>query len=178
MDRSDEILYSPSLARYFSPSADEIPADAVGMVNAPYGLEGLASLRPNLVSNVDPYLKHGTQWLNPAAFAVPEPGTLGNLGRNAFRGPGFSQFDLQLTRRFILREQLHLDLRAEAFNLLNHPNFSNPVALLPDGTVDIQPGSSFTSDISNGFGALHSTVGTSVGLGTSRQFQLSARLEF
>ena len=43
--------------------------------------------RPDLVPGVDPYLKDGVRWLNPAAFATPQPGTFGNLPRNFLRGP-------------------------------------------------------------------------------------------
>jgi hypothetical protein len=66
----------------------------------------------------------------------------------------------------------------EAFNLFNHPNFSNPTLNLPDSSIDVQPGSPYTSDLAAGFGTLRSTVGQTVGLGTSRQLQLSARFDF
>ncbi len=44
--------------------------------------------RPDLVPGVDPYLKDGVRWLNPAAFTTPQPGTFGNVPRNYLRGPG------------------------------------------------------------------------------------------
>jgi hypothetical protein len=69
-------------------------------------------------------------------------------------------------------------MKLEAFNLFNHTNYSNPTSILPDSTIDVQPGMPFTSDLAAGFGALTSTVGRTVGLGTSRQLQLSARFEF
>ena len=50
--------------------------------------------RPDLVPGVNPYLKDGVRWLNPAAFAAPMPGTFGNLPRNYLRGPEFWQLDL------------------------------------------------------------------------------------
>jgi hypothetical protein len=100
------------------------------------------------------------------------------LGRNALRGPGFSQLDLQVTRRFVLAGGCHLEFRAEVFNLLNHANFSNPNIVLPDSTIDAQPGTAYTRDLAAGFGVLNSTIGRTVGLGTSRQFQLSARFQF
>lgn len=99
--------------------------------------------RPNLVPGVSPYSKAtfraGTgeanrEYLNPAAFAEICPanvtanctaaGTYGNLSRNAFRTPPFFQFDSQVSRLFPLHEHLSLDLRLEAFNVLNHPNFT------------------------------------------------------
>ena len=68
------------------------------------------------------------QWLNKAAFATPgtalDPvGSYGNVGRNAIRAPHFVGFDLSLVRTFKMNERYSLQVRAEAFNLLNHPNF-------------------------------------------------------
>ncbi|HEY0407902.1 MAG TPA: hypothetical protein VGC89_19355, partial [Pyrinomonadaceae bacterium] len=45
------------------------------------------------------------------------------LGRNSFRAPAQASFDLSLARRFQLRENVRLELRAEAFNLTNHSNY-------------------------------------------------------
>jgi hypothetical protein len=50
------------------------------------------------------------------------------LGRNALRGFGATQWDFAVRRQFSLRESLRLQFRAEFFNLLNHPNFGNPVS--------------------------------------------------
>ena len=178
-DRSNEIYYSAQTGQYYSPSAT-LPANGAYVVNAPYGLESFDSFRPNLVPGVDPYLKNkgSLGWLNPAAFSMPLPGTFGDLGRNALRGPGFSQLDLQISRSFSIRERQSLEIRMEAFNLLNHTNFSNPTTILPDSSIDVQPGSPYTPDLAAGFGLLGSTVGRTVGLGTSRQIQLSARFQF
>jgi hypothetical protein len=81
--------------------------------------------RPNLVAGVNPYstdLGSNLQFLNPAAFTQNAPGTYGNLGRNVLRGPAQVQFDLALTRIFGIRESLRLEVRAEAFNVINHTN--------------------------------------------------------
>jgi len=51
-------------------------------------------------------------------------GTYGNLGRNALRGPGALNLDLGISRRFKLAEMLTLEARAEAFNVMNHTNFT------------------------------------------------------
>jgi len=68
------------------------------------------------------------------------------------------------------------------FNLLNRAIFSNPVASLPNviGTAanQLQPGQAFTPALAGTFGSLTSTVGRTVGLGTSRQVQLALRLNF
>jgi hypothetical protein len=86
------------------------------------------------------------------------PQRFGNAGRNNLRGPGFFNVDLSLFRTIIITERIKLQLRAEALNALNHPNFANPGA-----------------DISNAaaFGYITSTVGTG-----ERNFRLGARLSF
>lgn len=60
-----------------------------------------------------------------AAFAIPAPGGDG-MGRNVFTGPGYWNLDLGLTKSFPITEKLRLQLRAEAFNSLNHANFDHP----------------------------------------------------
>jgi len=50
----------------------------------------------------------------------------GNLGRNSLRGPAFKELNFSISKRTVLSERLSLELRAEFFNLLNHPNFANP----------------------------------------------------
>jgi len=87
------------------------------------------------------------EYLNPAAFAqvtancpgypsavsaatCPQLGTQGNAGRNAFRGIPAYNVDAQVSRIFPIHERLNLDLRLESFNVLNHPNFSNPAIVL------------------------------------------------
>jgi hypothetical protein len=93
--------------------------------------------RANLVNAaqavINTPLPGGVQILNPAAFAAPTAGQLGNLGRNAFRGPGLYNADISLSRRFRfakLGESGCLTIRADAFNLLNHANLNNPVTSL------------------------------------------------
>src|SRR5271166_1164165 len=63
------------------------------------------------------------QFINPAAF-VPNPiGTYGDVGRNALRGPGYFGFDVSLSRQFKITERYSVQVRADAFNILNHTNF-------------------------------------------------------
>ena len=69
------------------------------IINVPGGGSSRNTRRPDLVPGVNPYVVNGgTLWVNPAAFSVPQPGTFGNLGRNALRGPGISQLDLTLSK--------------------------------------------------------------------------------
>jgi hypothetical protein len=65
-------------------------------------------------------------WFNPAAFATPAAFTFGNAGRNSVSGPGMQTLDLALQREFAVTETVKFQLRAEAFNALNHANLGTP----------------------------------------------------
>jgi hypothetical protein len=95
---------------------------------------GEGNQRPNLLR--DPYSseKNADHWLDAAAFGTAAAGTYGNLGRNNMKGPSAFQFDMGLTRSFQLRERASLQLRGEAFNVLNKVNLSNPVSSLNSGS--------------------------------------------
>ena len=85
--------------------------------------------RPILKPGVNPILPHwtpATGYLNPYAFQQPADGAFGNLGRDAIYGPGFWNYDFSVSKKFQIREQLQLQLRAEFFNIFNHPNFALP----------------------------------------------------
>lgn len=69
------------------------------------------------------------QWFNPACFTLQPAGTYGNAGRNFIIGPNLWNFDSSLVKDWKvakLSETFALQFRAEAFNVLNHPNFQNP----------------------------------------------------
>lgn len=160
----------------------------VPLVNVPGGGQSRNVARPDLVPGVDPYIHgQGWQYLNPAAFAMPQPGTYGNLGRNALRGPSISQLDLTLSKKFPVTETMNFEFRAECFNILNSPVYQVPgygivtgsQVRLADATGVIQPGQAYTAAAAGGgFGALTSTVSNTVGSGTNRQFQLALRYNF
>jgi hypothetical protein len=59
------------------------------------------------------------------AFRKPVDGTLGTCGRNSLRGPGFKQWDANLTKMTRITERLKLQFRWEVFNVINHTNFSS-----------------------------------------------------
>ncbi len=67
-----------------------------------------------------------SKYLNPAAFAQPAVGTLGNVGRNSVKAPGTWSFDVALSRAIRFRESQRVEFRAEAFNLLNSFRAGNP----------------------------------------------------
>jgi hypothetical protein len=67
-----------------------------------------------------------TRFLDRAAFAEPAPGTFGDHERNSIRGPGFWKVDMALSRLFALTTTQNVEVRVEAFNLLNTFNWGNP----------------------------------------------------
>ncbi len=92
---------------------------------------GLAVLRPNvsgsgISQNTNDLVNHyfaGYTFTTPPANAP-----FGNLGRDAFRAPGFWQMDSGVNKSFTLREGLRIQFRSEFFNVLNRTNFSPPTA--------------------------------------------------
>ena len=66
------------------------------------------------------------RWFNTAAFATPAAFTFGNVGRNTVYGPGRQTLDLALQREFAMTETIKVQVRAEAFNALNHTNLGTP----------------------------------------------------
>ena len=173
-----DIAYVDASGLVFSTPA----AGRTAVINTPGGGASRNVRRPNLIPGVDPYLKNGTQWLNPAAFAIPEPGEFGDLTRGLLRGPSFNQVDAVFAKRIPLAGGSQVELRAEVFNLFNRDNFANPVATLPNalgtGTNQIQPDQPYTAAAAGTFGKLTSTVGRTVGLGTNRQAQFALRVNF
>jgi Carboxypeptidase regulatory-like domain len=174
-----DVVYVDGAGNVFSSAA----ADRTAVINTPGGGASRNVRRPDLVPGVDPYIGNGVQWLNPAAFAIPAPGTFGNLKRGDIRGPGFKQFDLMLNKRFVMGERSSVDARIEIFNLFNFDNYANPSGRLGNalgtGTNQLQPGQPYTQAASGStFGVLTSTVGRTVGLGTNRQLQFAVRFNF
>jgi len=87
--------------------------------------------RPNqLLPDVYLTNKGPNGWLNPKAFGQPAPGTYGNMGNGAIRGPGAFVINTALFRVFRIRERQTIEARGEAFNLLNWVNVYNPVTNL------------------------------------------------
>ena len=156
--------------------------------NVPGGGNTRNIRRPNRVPGVNPLLKNGLQYINPAAYSTPAPGTFGNARRNDVSGPNLTQLDVTLSKDFAVTERMRLKFTADGFNILNHANFANPgtvrlsqsIPTAPGASNTIQPGTPFSSTSSGigSFGQLTSTVGNQVGLGAQRQFQLSLRASF
>jgi len=140
---------------------------------------------------VSPFIMDGgLLFLNPAAFATPQPGTFGNLERNAVHGPNFRQTDIVVAKRIGMGGGSNLELRAEIFNVFNTTNFAYDgiAATLPNALPGsgesatqanrVQPGQPYTAANAGTFGRATSTVGRTVGLGTNRQVQFAVRVGF
>jgi hypothetical protein len=112
----------------------------------------------------------GGKSLNPAAFSVPAAGVQGSEGRNDIEGFGLTQVDLSLARRFPITERINLLFRTDAFNLLNHPNFTNPLALIGSSPIFL----SSQSMLNQGLGGLNPLFQE----GGPRSLQLSLKLTF
>ena len=94
-------------------------------------LTGASNERGNqILPNVFAQNKSASQWLNPAAFVIPDMGTYGNMGAASIRGPKSIEIDMSLTRTFQIREHQSVQFRWEAFNVPNLVNLSNPNASL------------------------------------------------
>lgn len=143
-----------------------------------------SSTRPNIVVGQPVYLEGpqypGGRRINPAAFVSPGGGNRGNLGRNALRGFGATQFDMTLRRDFKFRENMGIQLRGEVFNIFNHPNFGNPDSLfVPGGTsatfglATQMLGRSLSNAAAGGSG-----LNSAFQIGGPRSIQLSARFYF
>jgi hypothetical protein len=121
--------------------------------------------RPNVLdfAAATPAVQSTGLWLNRAAFATPARGAWGNLGRNAFRGPGLWQVDIGVQKRTAITERMNLEFRAELFNLFNRAQYGNPENNISNAT----------------FGQILSLANASpTGQGSARSLQLMVRVNF
>ena len=89
--------------------------------------------RPNYIGGpvwIDDPSSPGGKRLNQAVFQTLSTGVQGNLGRNNIGGLGMWQIDAAVGREFRFRDRFRFDVRVEAFNALNHANFSDPLKYL------------------------------------------------
>ena len=89
---------------------------------------GIFGGRPDTVAGTDwkPSDQGPDHWINPAAFQSPAPGAFGNLGRNTLTGPGLYNLDVSVMKTHRLGDSGQFQMRADFFNVLNHPNFGLP----------------------------------------------------
>jgi hypothetical protein len=117
----------------------------------------------------------GGRRLNPAAFRDAANARQGTLGRNAIRGFGTHQVDLALRREFKLEPRVALQLRIEAFNAFNHPNFADPVRFLSSPLFGT---STSMLNLMLGTGSPGSGLAPVYQSGGPRSVQVSLRLRF
>jgi hypothetical protein len=122
----------------------------------------------------------GGKTLNPAAFAaVPAPlgavGAQGTLGRNVPSGFGMWQLDLALKREFHSKERFGIQLRLDAFNALNHPNFGDPLRSL-DSPLFGRSTSLLNMEL--GTGSPGSGLAPALQTGSPREVQAAIRFHF
>jgi outer membrane receptor protein involved in Fe transport len=104
-----------------------------GTPTSPYVSNGAAylnssccTLLPNLVGSPIPADRNRYHWFNASAYQIPALYTFGDAGRNSLRDPGFNEMDWSLTKKFLITESLHADLRWEVFNVFNRTNLGSP----------------------------------------------------
>jgi hypothetical protein len=156
--------------------------------------------RPDQISTPQYSPHNPAQYLNLSSFAAPctwgnpqgndgttdetncVPGTrhFGSLGRNSLKGPTFKEFNFSVFKDTALTEHVVLTLRAEFFNLFNHPNFSNP--LLPNFIGNVGAPDAATGQHS-GYYSLTATGDVGIGNpflggGGPRGVQFAAKITF
>jgi hypothetical protein len=117
---------------------------------------------PNWNPNFHGNVISGTvdHWFNPQAFVLPTVGTFGNVSRGALTGPGLVNVDTSFFKKFSITERANVQLRVEAFNILNHSNFFYPNSIVFQGNSYSQ------------------TAGQITAAATSRQLQLALKVIF
>jgi hypothetical protein len=140
-----------------------LPVDVIGNEAFDPAMGGNIQFHPNLVPGQPLYL-NGSQYpggkiINYNSFNVPASGpgfdSEGSTPRNYARGFGAWQINIAVRREFPIHERLHLQFRAEAFNLFNHPSFSSINNYWPAGP--------WNSQNVYGFGASSGTLNNNVG---------------
>jgi Carboxypeptidase regulatory-like domain len=108
-----------------------------------------------------------------AVMIPPALGTFGTMGRNLFRGPRLDNWDFSLVKDTHLGERVRMQLRAEFFNVTNHPHFANPEAVT---LFNIDPSASnFGCACATPDGAAANPV---IGTGGPRNIQLGLKFIF
>jgi hypothetical protein len=139
------------LARSGTPFTPSIGGDSANTGNGNSGY-----LTANLVGDPNKGQRTANEFFNTAAYAAPPLYTYGTAGRNSLRSAGYWNLDSSLFRKFPFGERYQLEVRAEAFNVFNHPTLDIPDARLGDPN----------------FGKVTGTAST------ERQVQLGAKFTF
>jgi carboxypeptidase family protein len=121
---------------------------------------GGAGQVPNLVSGCKPIFGGVDAYFDVNCFSLPDPGHLGDVGRNSLTGPGFVAWDTALFKNLSIR-LVRVQVRAEGFNLTNRANFGLPA-----------------TSVFNSAGAVAGAGRITSIVGTARQFQVGVKVNF
>jgi hypothetical protein len=126
----------------------------------------IAAAGPNQLA-IDMLGAYGCYVEGNTILTPPALGTFGGMHRNEFRGPGFRNWDMSISKVWNLSDRFRMQFRAEFFNVLNHPNFDN-FTLSNDLSAEVGVGlANFTPDV----GASNPVMGT----GGSRHIQMGLK---
>ncbi|MEO5898483.1 MAG: carboxypeptidase regulatory-like domain-containing protein [Vicinamibacterales bacterium] len=101
------------------------------------------------------------RYFDPQAFVLPDAGTFGNVKRNTLIGPGYATWNMAVFKNIEVGGNRGLQLRFEAFNVLNRANFSLPARTVFSAAGRVENAGEITSIV-----------------GTARQIQLGAKFTF
>lgn len=107
----------------------------------------------------------GNPWFSTGSFSQPTGQVFGNTGRNLFSGPGLFILNASLFKNVRIGERINLEVRGEAFNITNTPEFSNPQNSITSST----------------YGYVTGTLGSGTGVngtGGGRALQLGVKVTF
>ena len=153
------------------PFSPYIGADTIGWA-------GSSNARPNVVAGCQIQVNTPTQWYNPACYTLPAPGELGNAGRDTIIGPGLAEVDFSLskdTKITKISENFRVQLRVDAFNIFNHPQFGQPGNSIFSAAPISATTGQYTSSTGNGAaGVITSLAGNTA----ARQFQFGLKILF
>ena len=150
------------------PFSPYIGADTIGWA-------GSSNPRPNYVSGCQVQVNTPTEWFNPACYSIPAPGTLGDAGRDSIWGPGLAEVDLSLSKETRISENFRLQLRVDAFNIFNHPQFGQPGNSVFSAAPISATTGQYTSVTNNGAAGVITTL---AGNTAARQFQFGLKFLF
>jgi len=157
----DAVVGGWEVGGIFTHQTGQVGTPLLGIDNSSIAAAGGNFDRPN-VTGASPYLSGSARtlndWVNKAAYTPAAPGFFGDASRGSFTGPGFTNLDASLHKSFKMpyNEKHQLSIRFEAFNALNHPNWSNPTLTYTSST----------------FGRITGTTGN------MRALQLAAKYQF
>lgn len=133
------------------------PTASATSLNAPNNTQVANKVKPT-VATLHGIGKYAT-WFDTTAFAPVATASFGNASRNSLRGPGDTDLDLGISRSFPIAHEASFELRGEAFNLSNTPNFANPASNVSVGS----------------FGQITSTAGSAA---DQRTLRFTGKLHF